>query len=101
MNFGKALEFAKKGAVIRRADWKKSERVYMELGSRDATKLFGRSRIEAALNAKLFQAGDKGTVTRLPNFNMKTPGGETLTGWQPTQLEMVAEDWEIVDGDES
>lgn len=96
MNFGKALEFAKKGGAIRRADWKSDSRVYLDLGSRDASKLFGRTRIEAALKAELFQTGDKGTVTRLPNLNMKTPGGETLTGWQPSQLEMLAEDWEIV-----
>jgi len=99
MNFGKALEFAKKGGAIRRADWKKSERIYLDLGSRDTSKLFGRTRIEAALNAKLFEAGDKGTATRLPNLNMKTAGGETLTGWQPSQVEMLAEDWEVVSDD--
>lgn len=97
MNFGKALEFAKKGGAIRRAEWKEKERVYLDLGSRDASRLYGKSRIEAALNVKLFDAGDKGTVTRLPNLNMKTPAGETLTGWQPSQVEMLAEDWEIVD----
>jgi hypothetical protein len=96
MNFGKALEFAKKGGAIRRADWKKDERIFLDLGSRDASKLFGRSRIEAALNVDLFQPGDKGTVTRLPNLNMKVGSGETVTGWQPGQLEMLAEDWEVV-----
>jgi hypothetical protein len=96
MNFGKALEFAKKGKVIRRAEWNAKAKVYLEAGSRDTSKLYGRTRIEAALRAELFQPGDKGTVTRLPNLNLKTPGGETLTGWQPSQLEMLAEDWEII-----
>jgi hypothetical protein len=99
MNFGKALEFAKKGGAIRRKDWKRSEMVYLEVGSRDSSKLFGRSRIAAALDADLFQNGDKGTITRLPNLNMKTTEGSTLTGWQPSQLEMLASDWEIVSDD--
>lgn len=97
MNYGEALEFVKRGGVARRADWKPKQIIYLEQGSHDGTKLFGSSRLAAVLNAELFQSGDKGTVTRLPNLNMKTPGGETLTGYSPSQLDQLAEDWEIIE----
>jgi hypothetical protein len=97
MNYGEALEFVKRGGVARRQDWKSKQIIYLEQGSRDATKLHGHNRLAAVLNAELFQNGDKGTVTRLPNLNMKQPDGSTLTGFNPSQLDQLAEDWEIID----
>lgn len=97
MNYGQALEFVKRGGVARRQEWKPQQIIYLEQGSRDASKLRGHQRLAAVLNAELFQDGDKGTVTRLPNINMKTPTGETLTGFNPSQLDQLAEDWEIVE----
>ena len=94
MNYGEALEFIKRGGVARRQDWKPKQIIYLEQGSRDGLK--GHKRLAAVLNAELFQNGDKGTVTRLPNINMKTPAGETLTGYSPSQLDQLAEDWEII-----
>ncbi|QWY82982.1 protein of unknown function DUF2829 [Rhizobium phage RHph_X66] len=97
MNYGQALEFVKRGGVARRQEWKPKQIIYLEQGSRDASTLRGHKRLAAVLNAELFQDGDKGTVTRLPNINMKTPAGETLTGFNPSQLDQLAEDWEIVE----
>jgi hypothetical protein len=97
MNYGEALEFVKRGGAARRKDWSAKERIYLEQGSRDTTRLFGSTRLAAVLNAELFQSGDKGTVTRLPNINRKTAGGETETGYNPSQLDQLAEDWEIIE----
>jgi hypothetical protein len=96
MNYGEALEFIKRGGVARRSEWKPEQIIYVQQGSRDSG-LKGHKRLAAVLNAELFASGDKGTVTRLPNINMKTPDGETLTGFAPSQLDQLAEDWEIVD----
>ncbi|OWZ90364.1 hypothetical protein B9J07_27640 [Sinorhizobium sp. LM21] len=96
MNYGEALEFIKRGGVARRKDWQPQQIIYLQQGSHDGA-LKGHKRLAAVLNAELFQTGDKGTVTRLPNINMKTPAGETLTGFNPSQLDQLAEDWEIVD----
>jgi hypothetical protein len=96
MNYGQALEYVKKGGTARRKGWK-SGFVYLELGSRDDSKLFGKSRIEAAMNADLFEKGDKGTVTRLPNLNLKNGDGTTMTGWQASQIDSLADDWELIE----
>lgn len=99
MNYGEALEFVKRGGVARRKEWKEKSFIFLEQGNYDGSKLYGHSRLAAALNAELFQSGDKGTVTRLPNLNMKTPDGSTLTGYAPSQIDQLAEDWEIVTND--
>jgi hypothetical protein len=50
---------------------------------------------------ELFTQGDFGTVTRLPNLNMKLSSGSTMTGWIPTQSDMLSEDWRVVDNGQS
>lgn len=97
MNYGEALEFVKRGGAARRKEWSGDSRIYLQQGSHDAAKLFGHTRLAAVLNAELFQAGDQGTVTRLPNINLKTADGDTLTGYTPSQLDQLAEDWEIIE----
>ena len=49
------------------------------------------------ISANLFELGDNGTVTRLPNINMRAATGSTVTGWLASQTDMLAEDWEILD----
>jgi hypothetical protein len=96
MNYGQALEYLKRGGTARRKAWR-SGFVYLELGSRDQSKLFGRSRIEAVLDADLFEKGAKGTTTRLPNLNLKNADGTTMTGWQASQVDTLADDWELME----
>lgn len=100
MNYGEALEHVKKGGTVRRPGWPRNTFVYLNPGSRDisAEKSRGFMRIAAALNIEaLFENGDKGTVTRLPNLNMRAKDGSTVTGWTPSQIDQLAEDWEIAD----
>lgn len=99
MNFGKAIEAVKSGKTVRRSDWDAKVFVYLNPGSRDESKagLKGYKRISQGLADKLFESAHKGTVTRLPNLNLKARSGSTITGWTPSQPDMLAEDWEIVE----
>lgn len=100
MKFGEAIDALTTGKRIRRSDWKKASFAYLNPGSHDDTaRPFGRTRIAAALNQELFEKGHKGTVTRMPNVNLKAADGSTLTGWTPSQIDMLAKDWEVVDED--
>ena len=45
----------------------------------------------------LFEKGATGTVTRLPNINMRAASGATVTGWLASQTDILAEDWTIVE----
>lgn len=97
MNFGKALKALKAGKKVAREGWNdKCMFIYLNLGS----VAFGADdevtddHLIDGINIKLFNTGDTGTVTRLPNLNMKLVSGVTLTGWTPTQADMLAEDWQ-------
>lgn len=97
MNFGKALKALKAGKKVAREGWNhKCMFIYLNLGS----VAFGADdevtddHLIDDISIKLFNTGDTGTVTRLPNLNMKLVSGVTLTGWTPTQADMLAEDWQ-------
>lgn len=99
MNFGLAIEALKAGKKVARGGWgSKGMFIYLNLGS----VAFGAEdevtddHLIDGISIKLFETGDTGTVTRLPNLNMKLVSGVTMTGWTPTQADMLAEDWQVV-----
>ena len=96
MNFGKALKALKAGECVTRSKHDKASFIYLVLGSVGYTNNTLESTHIEAIKNNLFNTGDTGTVTRLPNLNMKLVSGETMTGWTPTQADMLAEDWQIV-----
>ena len=94
MNFGKALKALKAGKCVTRPKHDKSSFIYLTFGSTAYVEnSLEYTHIEAIKN-NLFKTGDIGTVTRLPNLNMKLVSGVTMTGWTPTQADMLAEDWQ-------
>lgn len=95
MNFGEALEAVKNGGTIRRPDWAGNQVAYLNPGSISVEDLKGHERIAHALNRQLFEQASAGTITRMPNLNLKAANGATLTGWVPSQIDMLAEDWEV------
>lgn len=95
LSFGDALEALKKGYRIARKGWNgKGMFLYLNKGS-VATMPQDGSTIEG-IDSDLFELGDTGTVTRLPNINMRTASGSTVTGWLASQTDMLAEDWEMI-----
>lgn len=106
MDFPSALTSLKFGRRVARAGWNgKGMYIYLNLGSFDHELLgfaasdqpgHGHPSTIDGISIGLFQAGDQGTTTRLPNINMRTATGATVTGWLASQADMLAEDWAIV-----
>ena len=95
MNFGQALEAVKNGNAVSRDGWNgKGMCIYLNKGSA-ATK-FSEDETVEGISGSLFELGDTGTVTRLPNLNMKAATGSTVTGWLASQTDLLAEDWGVV-----
>lgn len=98
ITFGEALCFLKGGARIARAGWNgKGMFIYLNPGSHafseENTPSF--THIDG-VKRELFNNGDTGTVTRLPNINMRSATGSTVTGWLASQTDLLAEDWEVL-----
>jgi hypothetical protein len=93
VNFGKALEAVKNGDRARREFWNgRGMSIYLNAGSvehsSDKLSISGVGR-------ELFDNGDAGTVTRMPNINLIAADGTIVTGWAPSQNDMLADDWRI------
>lgn len=117
MNFGKAVEAIKRGQSVRRKGWNgKGMSIYLnkgnfdynqaeevDLSDEDKEATIEQNIKDGTLNTidgihiSLFERGDIGTVTRIPNINMTTATGSTVTGWLASQTDILAEDWEIVE----
>lgn len=95
MNYGNALEALKNGGRIARQGWNgKSMFLFLVPGSVDGSSKFHPD--FDGISADLFEAGDTGTVTRLPCIGMKTASGALLHGWLASQTDMLANDWVVL-----
>lgn len=93
LNFGQAIEAAKQGKIVARIGWNgKGMFVYLNRGSSPNEN----PSIEG-VSGDLFDLGDTDTVIRLPNLNMRSATGSTVTGWLASQTDILAEDWVILD----
>lgn len=93
LNFGEAIEALKDGKCVARNGWNgKGMYIYLNKGNvyaLDGTHIDG-------ISASLFETGDTGTITRLPNLNMRSANGSIVTGWLASQTDILAEDWIIL-----
>lgn len=98
LTFGHAVDQLKKGATIARKGWNgKGMFLFLNTGSHDAKPpAMERGELIDGIRPDLFEKGDTGTVTRLPNINMRAASGATVTGWLASQTDILAEDWTIV-----
>lgn len=97
MTFGDAMHMLKTGAAPRvaREGWNgKGMFIYLNEGSVDRRNPTG-THIDG-VSEHLFHSGDRGTGTRLPNINMRSASGATVTGWLASQADMLADDWTVV-----
>lgn len=95
-DFGDAIRHVKDGRRVAREGWNgKGMFVYLNRGSECGSEMCGSH--TGGVPRRLFDAGDFGTVTRMPNFNMRAADGGTVTGWLASQTDMLAEDWVLVD----
>lgn len=97
MNFGQAIEALKSGAIAARAGWNgKNMFIYLNRGSVDGVV---KGLTIGGVSTHLFDEGDDGTATRMPNLNMRAADGSTVTGWLASQTDMLAEDWHVLGQD--
>lgn len=110
MNFGQALELLKQNRSVRKSSWDQrrlrlkegflttNEETLNNLniavseedidGNVDITHVEG-------INVSLFNPHDH-NIMIYPNIQMVTINGSIINGWTPSQVEMLAEDWEEV-----
>jgi hypothetical protein len=102
LSFGQAIEALKQGKIVARNGWNgKGMFIFLNKGniafnSPHVTDDTINGPIEG-VSAELFNIGDYGTVTRLPNLNMRAATGSTVTGWLASQTDILSEDWCIVE----
>lgn len=99
LTFSEALSALKLGMRISRENWNgKNMFLYLNKGSIDISTLSNEDSFEIieGIPGKLFDTGDKGTFTRLPNINMSNANSRTVTGWLASQTDLLAEDWCIL-----
>ena len=90
--FSDALTMIKAGWRMAREGWNgKGMFLWLNPGS-SPVRLDGVSTIDG-VDASLFELGDSGTLCRLPNINMRSASGATVTGWLASQTDILAEDW--------
>lgn len=96
ISFSEALIYLKQGHRIARAGWNgKGMFIYLNKGSSELLSP-DRSLTIEGISETLFELGDAVTVTRLPNINMRTATGSTVTGWLASQTDMLADDWQLL-----
>lgn len=84
MNFGQALEAMKQGQLLQRAGWNgKGMHIYLE----DRWRFPVRAGVYAGTERKYD-----------PVICMYTAQGTHQPGWLASQADMLAEDWQIVEG---
>ncbi|MES3011958.1 MAG: DUF2829 domain-containing protein [Pseudomonadota bacterium] len=93
--FGVALDALKLGERISRAGWNgKGMHLWLNKGSSETIPPHGPTQqLISGVDVRLFDLGDTGTITRLPNINMRAADGATVTGWLVSQTDMLADDW--------
>lgn len=97
MDFGSAIAAIKNGRKVARAGWNgKGMFIYLNQGSAPADRLV-RHDFVGGVSRELFEVGDRDTIVRMPNINMRAADGYTVTGWLASQTDMLAEDWEVVE----
>ena len=102
VTFGDAIAALKQGKRVARQGWNgKGMFVYLNRGSFDYASITHLEAYELTaidgVPKELFDEGDSGTVTRIPNLSMKSATGATVTGWLASQTDILAEDWTILD----
>lgn len=95
LGFGQALDAVKAGRRAARAGWNGTGMfISVREGSADI------SDEKAAVNAvprALFAKGNTGTVTRMPCLDLRLPSGAHQPGWVPSQTDLLAEDWFLLE----
>lgn len=94
LDFGFALKALKNGIKIARSGWN-GKGMWLSL-SCDGSRQVAAEKFWSPHNAE-FARQNGGTATVQPCITMKTADGSIQMGWSPSQADMLAEDWVIVE----
>lgn len=94
MPFGLAIEAMKKGHRVARAGWN-GNGMWLSL-SCDRSRDVAAENFWSQHNAE-YARSQGGIATVLPSVTMKTATGEILMGWTPNGIDMLADDWMILE----
>lgn len=99
MRFGEAIKKALEGKKIARHGWNGKEMyVYLTEGRGIPTDKW----LSRMPSQKLTEAEKKrGYVILKPHLDMMNAQGERIIGWMASQMDMLAIDWYVVDGEEA
>jgi Protein of unknown function (DUF2829) len=94
MNFGQALELLKQGKKLARKGWNgKGMFIYLVRGTDlKASNLRNEAKEHVGKNLKPFD-----NVVINSHIDMKAADGSIVVGWLASQIDMLADDWEIVE----
>ena len=100
-NFGQAIEALKHGKSVCRKGWDKNMSLFLFKGSEAIDAVYPDDMENAIyiqrVKRDLFKRGDEGTARRFPCINIITSDHSIATGWSPSQIDMLSEDWVILD----
>lgn len=98
MTFGQAIEALKEGKRVARAGWNGNGKG-MWIALSPGSEALPAERFWSPHNRR--HAEEHGPTDVLPCITMKTATGAILMGWLASQADMLAEDWQLVDGAEA
>lgn len=93
LTFGLAIEAMNKGKKVARKGWNgKGMFIYIQDGTRCDTEDLRCSAVRDYCKSRVIQH-----VQINPHIDMKAADGSLVIGWTPSQIDMLAEDWIIVE----
>lgn len=95
MNFGQAIERLKQGNKVGRKGWNgKGMFIYLTTGTIVSFENLKQETANNLLYAKTLR--HDGAVEFKSHIDMKAVDGSITIGWNPSQVDMLAEDWEEI-----
>lgn len=96
MNFGKALELLKEGKKVARSGWNgKGMFIYLTTGTIVPVVNLKKETANHLFGERLLECDE--TVEIKSHIDMKAADGSITIGWNPSQVDMFAEDWQEVE----
>jgi len=92
-DFSQALKFLKQGLKVTRKGWN-GEFILLVEGTKDIKPYHGTP------YASVTSMIGTETISILPHIDMYNAHGSMLCGWTPTQIDVLATDWEIVNSEQ-
>lgn len=89
MDFGMAITALKRGEAVARKGWNSKE---MFLTLQNGSEVVG----TAMRNEAIRNYYSDRSVKICPHIDMKAADGSYVVGWLASQMDMLAEDWEII-----